>query len=56
MYMLWQNERRGIGGIFFDDMNDRDPEELLAFASDCADAVVPAYIPLIEKRKVSAIM
>jgi len=46
-----RNERRGIGGIFFDDMNDRDPEELLAFASDCADAVVPAYIPLINKRK-----
>ena len=35
------NERRGIGGVFFDDMNDRPQEELLAFATDMAGAVVP---------------
>jgi len=46
-----RGERRGVGGIFFDDMNDRDPEELLAFATDCADAVVPCYIPLVAKHK-----
>ena len=28
-----RGERRGIGGIFFDDLNDRDPEELFAFAT-----------------------
>ena len=39
------NERRGIGGVFFDDMNDRPQEELLAFATDMASAVVPAYVP-----------
>ena len=39
------NERRGIGGVFFDDMNDRPQEELLAFATDMAGAVVPAYVP-----------
>eukprot|EP00245_Coleochaete_scutata_P009867 TRINITY_DN334_c0_g1_i1.p1 TRINITY_DN334_c0_g1~~TRINITY_DN334_c0_g1_i1.p1 ORF type:complete len:416 (+),score=91.00 TRINITY_DN334_c0_g1_i1:168-1250(+) len=46
-----RGERRGVGGIFFDDMNDRDPEKLLAFATECANAVVPAYIPIIKKRK-----
>ncbi|CAN6454256.1 unnamed protein product [Victoria cruziana] len=46
-----RNERRGLGGIFFDDLNDYDQEFLLAFATECADSVVPAYIPLIEKRK-----
>ncbi|BBN05978.1 coproporphyrinogen III oxidase [Marchantia polymorpha subsp. ruderalis] len=46
-----RGERRGLGGIFFDDLNDRDPNELLAFATACADSVIPAYIPLIEKRK-----
>ena len=45
------NERRGIGGVFFDDMNDRPQEELLAFATDMASAVVPAYVPLVAKHK-----
>ena len=45
------NERRGIGGVFFDDMNDRPQEELLAFATDMAGAVVPAYVPLVAKHK-----
>eukprot|EP00243_Klebsormidium_subtile_P003000 TRINITY_DN16132_c0_g1_i1.p1 TRINITY_DN16132_c0_g1~~TRINITY_DN16132_c0_g1_i1.p1 ORF type:complete len:428 (-),score=100.75 TRINITY_DN16132_c0_g1_i1:336-1577(-) len=46
-----RGERRGIGGIFFDDMNDRDAEEILAFSTACGHAVVPAYIPLVAKRK-----
>jgi coproporphyrinogen III oxidase len=46
-----RGERRGIGGIFFDDMNDRDPEEILKFSTACGKAVVPAYIPLVAKRK-----
>eukprot|EP00250_Pteridium_aquilinum_P024956 c29895_g1_i1 orf=672-1865(-) len=46
-----RGERRGIGGIFFDDMNDRDPDEIFNFATECANAVIPAYIPLINKRK-----
>ena len=45
------SERRGIGGVFFDDMNDRSQEELLAFATDMAGAVVPAYVPLVAKHK-----
>jgi coproporphyrinogen III oxidase len=31
--MQHRGERRGLGGIFFDDLNDRDPEVLLAFSS-----------------------
>ena len=46
-----REERRGVGGVFFDDMNDRSKEELLAFATDMASAVVPAYVPLVEKHK-----
>lgn len=46
-----RGERRGIGGIFFDDLNDRDPDEIFAFATECATSVIPAYIPLINKRK-----
>lgn len=46
-----RQERRGLGGIFFDDMNDRDPDTLLAFSTECVSSVVPAYIPIIQKRK-----
>lgn len=46
-----RKERRGIGGIFFDDLNDRDPDKLLAFSTECVKKVVPAYLPIIAKRK-----
>ncbi|XP_062193108.1 oxygen-dependent coproporphyrinogen-III oxidase, chloroplastic-like isoform X1 [Phragmites australis] len=63
-YIKHRGERRGVGGIFFDDLNDYDQEMLLHFATelgslrrlpfisaDCADSVLPAYIPIIERRK-----
>ncbi|CAI9090749.1 OLC1v1025579C3 [Oldenlandia corymbosa var. corymbosa] len=50
-YIKHRGERRGLGGIFFDDLNDYDQEMLLAFATECANSVIPAYIPIIEKRK-----
>jgi coproporphyrinogen III oxidase len=31
--MQHRNERRGLGGIFFDDLNDYDQEMLLGFAT-----------------------
>ncbi|WVY89861.1 hypothetical protein V8G54_035375 [Vigna mungo] len=46
-----RGERRGLGGIFFDDLNDYDQEMLLSFATECANSVIPAYLPIIEKRK-----
>ncbi|XP_066325693.1 oxygen-dependent coproporphyrinogen-III oxidase, chloroplastic-like [Miscanthus floridulus] len=50
-YIKHRGERRGVGGIFFDDLNDYDQETLLHFATDCADSVLPAYIPIVERRK-----
>ncbi|XP_057458250.1 oxygen-dependent coproporphyrinogen-III oxidase, chloroplastic-like [Lotus japonicus] len=50
-YIKHRGERRGLGGIFFDDLNDYDQEMLLSFATECANSVIPAYIPIIEKRK-----
>ncbi|OMO97046.1 Coproporphyrinogen III oxidase, aerobic [Corchorus capsularis] len=50
-YIKHRNERRGLGGIFFDDLNDYDQEMLLSFATECANSVVPAYIPILERRK-----
>lgn len=46
-----RGERRGLGGIFFDDLNDRPADELLAFSTDCANTVCDAYLPIVDRRK-----
>jgi coproporphyrinogen III oxidase len=44
-----RGERRGVGGIFFDDLTG-DVEKIEAFVADCTAAVVPSYVPVAEKR------
>ena len=46
-----RGETRGLGGIFFDDLNDRTPDEIFAFSKECLDNVVPAYLPAVAKHK-----
>lgn len=46
-----RNETRGLGGIFFDDLNHKSAEEIFEFAKDCLYGTMPAYIPIIEKHK-----
>ncbi|KAI3427401.1 hypothetical protein D9Q98_010316 [Chlorella vulgaris] len=46
-----RGETRGMGGIFFDDLNDRDKDAIFAFSSDCAANIVESYVPLVEKHK-----
>lgn len=48
------NERRGIGGIFYDYQRptmERDVQFWLNFGKACGDAFIDAYIPVVEKRK-----
>ena len=45
-----RGERRGIGGIFFDDMDTPNANEVFKFVSSCADAVIPSYIPLVRQH------
>lgn len=50
-YLKHRNETRGVGGLFFDDLNDKSFDECFAFVQDCANSFIKAYIPIIEKRK-----
>jgi coproporphyrinogen III oxidase len=46
-----RGETRGLGGIFYDDQNEKSSEEYYALASSCLNAVIPAYAPIIQKHK-----
>ncbi|CAM1509269.1 Fc.00g030080.m01.CDS01 [Cosmosporella sp. VM-42] len=48
-----RGEARGIGGIFFDDLDESeaDQENTFAFIQDCLKAFLPSYVPIVEKRK-----
>ena len=45
-----RGETRGVGGIFFDGLNDWEADDLLAFVAECAAAFLPAYLPIVERR------
>ncbi|GJJ70113.1 coproporphyrinogen III oxidase [Entomortierella parvispora] len=50
-YIPHRGERRGVGGIFFDDLDDKSPEELFAFVQTCGNAFTSQYVPIMERRK-----
>lgn len=52
-YNKHRNEARGIGGIFFDDLDETvsDKENSFAFVKDCLRSFIPSYVPVVEKRK-----
>ena len=48
------NERRGIGGIFYDykrSTEEKNIEFWFSFAKACGQGFIEAYIPIVEKRK-----
>ncbi|XP_050455228.1 oxygen-dependent coproporphyrinogen-III oxidase [Cataglyphis hispanica] len=50
-YIAHRKERRGVGGIFFDDLDTPSQNEAFQFVTSCAEAVIPSYIPLVKKHK-----
>ncbi|MDP3170672.1 MAG: coproporphyrinogen III oxidase, partial [Polaromonas sp.] len=49
-----RDEQRGIGGVFFDDFQELGLERSLAMMQSVADAFLPAYLPIVERRKAMA--
>jgi len=49
-YLKHRQETRGIGGIFFDDLNEQGFEASFSLLRSVGDAFLPAYIPIVEKR------
>uniref|UniRef100_G3P6U3 Oxygen-dependent coproporphyrinogen-III oxidase, mitochondrial n=1 Tax=Gasterosteus aculeatus aculeatus TaxID=481459 RepID=G3P6U3_GASAC len=49
-YIRHRGETRGIGGIFFDDLDSPSQEEAFDFVKSCARTVVPCYLPIVRKH------
>ena len=47
-----RNRARGVGGIFMDDHNTGDWQADFAMTQDIGRAFLPAFVPLVEKRRV----
>jgi len=50
-YIKHRQEPRGVGGIFFDDLNRPDFETCFALAKSVGEHFLPAYLPIVERRK-----
>ncbi|RWS19825.1 Coproporphyrinogen-III oxidase-like protein, partial [Leptotrombidium deliense] len=49
-FLPHRKESRGVGGIFFDDMDYPSQEKAFSFVQSCANAVLPSYIPIVERN------
>lgn len=53
-FLKHRNEARGVGGLFFDDLNGWGFDKSFAFMQAVGNSYLAAYIPIIEKRKALA--
>jgi coproporphyrinogen III oxidase len=50
-FLPHRQETRGVGGLFFDDLEDGGFAHCFAFLRSVGDHFLPAYMPLAERRK-----
>ncbi|MGR9115102.1 MAG: oxygen-dependent coproporphyrinogen oxidase [Gammaproteobacteria bacterium] len=50
-FLKHRNETRGVGGLFFDDLNEGGFENCFAFMKSVGDHYLDAYLPIVRKRK-----
>ncbi|QYJ97575.1 oxygen-dependent coproporphyrinogen oxidase [Shewanella alkalitolerans] len=53
-FLPHRNETRGVGGLFFDDLNEPGFENSFAFMQAVGEGFLKAYAPIVEKRKETA--
>ncbi|QQX80353.1 oxygen-dependent coproporphyrinogen oxidase [Shewanella sp. KX20019] len=46
-----RNETRGVGGLFFDDLNKEGFDKSFAFMQAVGNGFITAYAPIVERRK-----
>jgi len=50
-YLKHRGEPRGVGGLFFDDLNEAGFEDSFKFMQSVGDHYIKAYRPIVAKRK-----
>jgi len=50
-FLPHRNETRGVGGLFFDDLNEDGFDRSFAFQRSVGDHFLPAFMPILERRK-----
>ena len=50
-YLPHRNETRGVGGLFFDDLNEPDFDSCFAFARAVGEAFPRGWLPIAERRR-----
>jgi coproporphyrinogen III oxidase len=50
-FLKHRNEPRGIGGIFFDDLNQPDFATCFALTRAVGESFLAAYLPIVERRR-----
>ena len=50
-FLKHRNEARGIGGLFFDDLNDEGFDRSFEFMQSVGNSYIDAYRPIVERRK-----
>ncbi len=50
-YLKHRDEPRGIGGLFYDDLNEWGFDKCFAFMQSVGDHYIQAFLPIVQKRK-----
>jgi coproporphyrinogen III oxidase len=50
-FLKHRNETRGVGGLFFDDLNEWGFERCFAYQRSVGDHLLAAYLPIVARRR-----
>ena len=50
-YLPHRNEPRGVGGLFYDDLNEWGFDKSFQFMQSVGDSFIEAYLPIVQRRK-----